>query len=222
MPAVHYPAASGEAEGLIVLLPGLGDGPGRFDREGMIDLVRQIAPTFDAVVTDAHFAYYRNQSLVERLHADVIDPIAHRYRRVWLVGISLGGVGAASYAMEHAEIVEGAILLAPYMGSDDLIAELEAAGGLHQWTPPDLNRIEDERERHFYRLWRWYKGYTHPDHSAPKLMLGFGADDRLRRANQLVAEVLPSDQVESIPGGHRWTVWIPIFETLLRRVVEDH
>ena len=220
LPVVHYSAATnGTAEGLIVLLPGFGDGPNSFDQQGIIDIVRRIAPTFDAVATDAHFAYYRNQSIVERLHNDVIEPIAHRYQRVWLVGISMGGLGAAAYAMEHPAMVEGVILLAPYMGDDELIAELEAAGGLAQWLPPDLAAVVDEEERLFYELWTWYKGYADVVYPAPKLLLGFGAEDRLRRANQLVVDVLPGDQVVSIPGGHKWTVWIPLFETLLRRAV---
>ena len=115
MPVVFHAAAAGAADGLIVLLPGFSDGPASFDNQGMIDIVRRIAPAFDAVATDAHFAYYRNQSIVERLHADVIEPITGQYRTVWLVGISMGGLGAASYAMEHPDVVAGVILLAPYM-----------------------------------------------------------------------------------------------------------
>jgi len=52
-------------------------------------------------------------------------------------------------------------------------------------------------------------------------MLGFGSDDSLSQANQLLADVLPSEQVVRVPGGHKWKVWIPIFEALLRQAVED-
>ena len=107
------------------------------------------------------------------------------------------------------------------MGDNVLIQELEDAGGLSRWTLQDLVAIEDAEERRFYKLWTWYKGYSDSVPPAPKLLLGFGADDRLRRANQLVADVLPSNQVVSIPGGHRWTVWLPLFETLLRNAVSD-
>ncbi len=220
MPFVFHAAANVDVEGLIVFLPGFGDGPRRFERIGMIDVVRRVAPTFDVIAADAHIAYYRNQSIVDRLHADVIEPVAKHYRQVWVVGISMGGAGAASYAMEHPELVDVAILLAPYMGRDAPV-DVEVAGGLRHWAPPELSDIDDVQERHFYRLWRWYHGYTTPVPPAPKLLLGFGTGDRLSDANRLVADVLPSDRVVTTPGGHKWTVWIPIFESLLQRAVDE-
>ena len=221
MPVLQYPAARGNADGLMVLLPGFGDNPDRFEQQGMIDIVRQLAPTFDIVAADAHFAYYRNLSIIDRLHADLLGPGSDRYLRVWIVGISMGGLGASSYAMEHPGVVERVILLAPYMGSKDLITEVKAAGGLARWQHPDLTTIENEDQRRFYRLWDWYKGYTRTDPTGPDIMLGFGSDDALHDANQLLADVLPKEQVVRTPGGHKWKVWVPIFETLLQRAVED-
>jgi len=221
MSFLHYTAASDRAEGLMVLLPGYGDSPARFEQQGIIDIVRQVAPTFDIIVADAHFAYYRNQSVVDRLHADLLGPSQNRYQRVWMVGISIGGAGAASYAMEHPDVVERVILLAPYMGSKELTTEVTAAGGLAQWEPPNLANIEDEEQRYNYRVWGWYKGYTQPNPTGPDLMLGFGSDDGFRHANQLLADVLPGERVVRVPGGHKWKVWTPIFATLLRRAVDE-
>lgn len=218
MPAVFHAATNVDAEGLIVLLPGFGDGPESFERRGVVDIVRRIAPSFDVIAADAHFAYYRNESVVDRLHADIIEPVADRYRAIWLMGISMGGAGAASYAMDHSDVVAGVILLAPYMGNS-APAEVAAAGGLSPWTPPDPASIENAQERHFYRLWRWYRGYAAPLPPEPKLLLGFGTDDRLSGANWLLAAVLPRDQIMTTPGGHKWTVWVPIFESLLQRAV---
>ncbi len=221
MPVVHHAAANGQADGLIVLLPGYGDSPERFEQQGMVSIIRRVAPTFDIIAADAHFAYYRNLSIVDRLHADVLGSRQNHYQRVWLVGISMGGLGAASYAMEHPDVVERVFLLAPYMGDEDLISEVEAAGGLARWEPPNLSSIEDGEQRRFYQLWSWYKGYTQPNPTRPDLMLGFGADDKLRYGNQLLADVLPNEYVVRTPGGHKWKVWIPIFEALLRQAVED-
>ena len=219
MPFLHH-AAAGKAHGLIVFLPGFGDGPEAFDGNGMLEIVHDIAPNYDVIATDAHFAYYRKQNVVQRLHVDVIAPLARRYQHIWLVGVSMGGLGASSYAMEHAAIVEGVILLAPYLGDEDLIAEVEQAGGLRQWSVPDLADLEDQAERHFYALWAWYKGYAgQSGRVVPEIFLGFGADDRLRRANQLLADVLPNNHVRSIDGGHNWTVWTPLFRTLLDRAI---
>ena len=221
MPVVHHTVANGQADGLIVLLPGYGDSPEHFEQRGMVDIIRRLAPTFDIVAADAHFGYYRNLSIVDRLHTDVLGSRQNRYQRVWLVGISMGGLGAASYAMEHPDVVERVFLLAPYMGEKDLITEVETAGGLARWEPPNISSIEDEEQRRFYQLWSWYKGYTQPNPMGPDLMLGFGSDDSLSQANQLLADVLPSEQVVRVPGGHKWKVWIPIFEVLLRQAVED-
>ena len=200
VPVLQYPAASGNADGLMVLLPGFGDNPDRFEQQGMIDTVRQLAPTFDIVAVDAHFAYYRNRSITDRLHTDLLDAGSNHYQRVWIVGISMGGLGASSYAMEHPGVVERVILLAPYMGGKDLVAEVKAAGGLSQWQPPDLADIDNQDQRHFYRLWEWYKGYARTDPAGPDLMLGFGSDDGLHDANQILADVLPKAQVVRAPA----------------------
>ncbi len=133
----------------------------------------------------------------------------------------MGGLGAASYAMEHPDVVERVFLLAPYMGDENLISEVENAGGLARWEPPNLSSIEDEEQRRFYRLWDWYKSYARPNPTGPDLMLGFGSDDKLRDGNQLLADVLPNEKVVRTPGGHKWEVWMPIFETLLQRGVHS-
>jgi pimeloyl-ACP methyl ester carboxylesterase len=220
MPAEHHSAKT-SAEGLIVFLPGFWDSPKKIEANGMIDIVRQIAPGFDVVVPNAHFAYYRKQNIVERLHTDVIQPIAHRYQQLWLVGVSMGGLGASSYAMKYPEDVDGVILLAPYMGDEELIDEIASAGGLKHWSAPDLLAIESNQQRHFYELWTWYQAIAEDPSKAPRLMLGFGEDDRLRRANRLLAAELPPEHVLSIPGGHKWKVWVPLFGSLLRRAVND-
>ena len=33
--------------------------------------------------------------------------------------------------------------------------------------------------------------------------------------------VLPNERVVTTPGGHKWSVWIPIFESLLQRAVDE-
>ena len=219
MPVVRYQAEDGQANGLIVLLPGFRDNPERFEQKGFVDIIRRIAPSFDIVAADAHFAYYRNHSIVDHLYKDVVGPELARYQRIWIVGISMGGAGAASYAMEHPQGIERVILLAPYLGDEEIGFQVKAAGGLRQWQPPELTEIEDLATRHFYKLWSWFKQYSQSASQKPVLMLGFGLDDRLSPANQLLADILPAEQVERVDGGHKWTVWRPIFEELLQRSV---
>lgn len=220
MPAVRHSATSTSADGLIVLLPGFGDEPEDYEENGFVEMVRTANPRFDVIAPDAHFGYYRAFTVVDRLHQDVIGPAMKKgYRRLWLVGISMGGLGAASYAMEHEDLVEGIILLAPYMGDSEVIEEISKAGGLKKWSPPDLESVEDPEMRHYYELWSWYQAYAvHPE-SQPKLFIGFGDEDRLRHPNKLVAEVLPDDRSLVMHGGHKWKVWRPLFERLVRRAL---
>lgn len=221
MPAVHHGATSTAADGLIVFLPGFGDGPDDYEENGFVKMVQAVSPRFDIIAADAHFGYYRAFSVVDRLHEDVIAPAAKKgYHRIWLVGISMGGLGAASYAMEHEDLIEGAILLAPYMGDSDVVEEVSEAGGLSKWSPPELDAIEDEETRHYYELWRWYKEYVEHPESQPKLFIGYGDEDRLRHPNELVASVLPKERSEVMEGGHKWRVWKPLFHKLIRRALD--
>ncbi|MGB7542969.1 MAG: alpha/beta hydrolase, partial [Burkholderiales bacterium] len=102
---------------LLVMLPGATDRPEDFVEQGFIQAVRASGASVDVAAVDAHMDYYIEHSVVERLEADVIAPArAKGYTRTWLMGISLGGMGALAYARGHAKEVEGVILLAPFLG----------------------------------------------------------------------------------------------------------
>ena len=217
MPALHFAAASQPAEGLIVLLPGYADLPERYEQQGFVDMIRAAQPGFDVIAADAHYGYYRDRTLVERLHDDLIGPVLDRYERVWFVGISMGGFGAPIYAIDHPEKIEGMILLAPFMGYAEVIGEIKDAGGLAAWTPPDLASIEDEERRKFYEVWSWFRCYTTETEHRPRLFLGYGTEDDLEVPNGILAAELPPERVMTLPGGHKWTVWQPLFAELVHR-----
>jgi pimeloyl-ACP methyl ester carboxylesterase len=222
MPAVAH-AATSSSSGLIVLLPGFGDGPEDYESNGFVEMIQQANPGYEVIAADAHFGYYRNFSVVERLHQDVIAPALSREKRsVWLVGISMGGLGAATYAMEHEDLVKGVILLAPYMGDSDVIEEVKLAGGLAKWSPPEKWReIEDAETRKYYQLWSWYQEFATSPETQPQLFIGHGLDDGLGGPNDLVARVLPDDHSETMPGGHKWKVWKQLFAKLVRRALTE-
>lgn len=219
MPIVRHPAPAGDATGLVVLLPGLGDGPSHYERYGFVDRIHELRPDFDVIAADAHFGYYRDRTFLERLHEDVIGPIAGDYEQVWLVGISMGGFGAPVYTMAHPEHVDGLILLAPFMGSYDVIDEVVAAGGLWRWQPPEPDADGDDAEQKFYELWRWYQRYATAPDDMPTLYIGRGFDDSLNWPNSLVARHLPPLQNRVIPGGHKWWTWKPLFDELAERAL---
>lgn len=218
--AVAAPAApaasSATARPLAVLLPGFGDGPEDFDEHGFVTELR--ARGFDVAATDAHFGYYRGFTVVDRLRQDVIAPARARgVTEIWLVGISMGGFGAVSYATLYPDEVTGAVLLAPYLGDGDIPDEVRAAGGLAAWQPGDLDAVDDAEERHTRKVWAFLKSYGAGQGDKPQLILGWGKDDRIGRAAALVAAVLPAEQVLVRPGGHKWVTWRPLFSDLAER-----
>ncbi len=217
MPAKFYASAEPHALGLVVFVPGMGDGPNRYEEKGFVDIVRRTHPRFDVVSADAHFGYYRDFRVLERLHIDVIEPIADRYEEIWIVGISIGGLLATTYAMEYGELTTGVIVLAPYWGGRKIAVEVRDAGGLEAWTPPDIETEPGFRRRHYYRLWSWLKRRTAPDSALPRLLIGAGDQDPKRRASELVTPYLPALDYQTAPGGHDWAAWTPLFEALLKR-----
>lgn len=208
---LEYPASS-QASGLIVFLPGLGDDPESYANRGFVDIVRNANPAFDVVSVDAHAAYYRADTVVERLRQDVIDPRLASYGAIWIVGISMGGFGASLYAEAHPQDIAGVVLLAPFMGDGEVYREVRDAGGLAAWQFPASPDPDLARE---YDLWSFYKQYVTQPTRSPLVYLGYGASDALAPRNRLLADVLPAAQRQEIPGGHDWTVWTPLFTNLI-------
>lgn len=215
MPAVHHRLcrASKPAQVLLVFLPGHSDVPQDFVEQGFIKAIKSSGLAVDAIMTDAHLGYYKSRTLVPRLRQDIILPARKRYQRIWLVGFSMGGFGAAMYAKQHPHTIEGALLVAPYLGPPDLIESITAAGGLGGWTPAPS---PDPRDLWQQELWSWLKSYSSPRRDQPKLFLGYGDRDRLAKANSLLASVLPQERVFKVSGGHQWAPWREIFRAFLK------
>ena len=213
-------ACAASADTLLVMLPGRGMLTSEFAGEGFIGEVQSRRLAVDVLRADAHIAYYDNRRIALRLREDVIAPaLARGYRHIWLVGISLGGLGALVYANEHPGDIEGVVVLAPYLGEPPVIDEIASAGGLRQWdgyeSAGDSSNGELSR-----RLWKSLKPYaTQPDPAGrPTLYLGYGLDDRLAPGHRLLAAALPGERVATTPGGHDWPEWRRLWSTLLPRL----
>ncbi len=200
------------ARTLLVLLPGRADDPEDYAEEGFIRAIEDSGLPVDAVAVDAHVGYYYSRSLLPRLLDDVVRPARRKgYRRIWIAGISMGGLGALLYAREHGDTIDGLLVMAPFLGDADVIEEIAGAGGLSAWAPVQP-LDEDDYQR---SLWSWLKRYAGADVGLPRLYIGWGVDDRLAVANDLLAEVLPKRQVFRVPGGHDWEPWRQIFRAFL-------
>lgn len=206
MPMIEYDAA-GAARALVVLLPGRLSAPGDFERHGLLAAVRRARPDADIVAVDAHLGYYRAGVIRERLWRDVLQPATLRYEEIWLVGVSLGGVGALAMTVTHGEALDGVVVLAPYLGPKALIRDIQDAGGPHGWS---ARHPDDPIEG----MWEHFRDRA-AEPAAPPIFLGFGSDDRRATDHRLFAELLVPRRVVERPGGHRWPVWVGVFESLL-------
>src|ERR1043165_3038605 len=114
---IAHPGEGVAGGDLVVFLPGRGDRAEDFEGRGLLAAAREAGLRADVLAVDAHLAYYYKRVITERLWEDVVLPARARgYRRLWLVGISLGGLGSTSLAKEHPDAVAGILAVAPYLG----------------------------------------------------------------------------------------------------------
>ncbi len=190
-------------ENLFVFLRGLGGSHRSFEAEGMVEEVRKRSIPFDMVAPNAHFGYYSQRTLVQRLEADVMRPARQKgYKNIWLVGISMGGLGSMLFIREKPEYVQGAFLISPFLGYDDMVKEIENQKGVHSWEPGEFNP-NDDWER---MLWHWIKTKVAGSVELP-VFLGFGRSDRYRRGQKLLSTVLADDRFQIIEGGHDYATF---------------
>lgn len=198
---------------MLVMLPGAKDRPQDLVDQGFIRAIRERGLPVDVVAVDLHMDYYLQPNVIERLIHDVIGPSRGKgYARIWLLGISLGGLGALNYAREHAAEIAGVILLAPFLGTRGMIAEVVGAGGLNQWQPGAIHPDDDER-----MFLAWLKTCRTDDPAWPKIYMGYGKNDRFAPASILLAERLPARQVIAVEGGHDWPTWRQLWDRFLNQ-----
>lgn len=209
MPAVVDEVA-GKADELVVLLPGRWSLPREFVDEGFLELVRQRHPRARIVAPDLHLGYYRERSAIERLHRDVVLPAREDgIDRVTLVGISMGGLGALLYDLEHPGVADRLVLLSPFAGEAEVIEEVADAGGVAKWEPGEIAADDFSR-----RLWSGLKREWSA-RERPRVELGCGRGDRLApTSRQLAADFLEPGDAVWLPGGHDWPTWRALYRGL--------
>ena len=212
--SVNFQAAeTGRQRTLVLFLPGRGSDARSFDAEGLVGALRRKVPGVDMVGAEAHLGYYLDRTLPRRLKEDVIDPAKKLgYRDIWLVGISMGGLGAILYDTAYPGEVTGICLLAPYLGEGSALEEIRRAGGLARWEP-GAAVSEQERE-----IWLRLKSYAEPGKSVGRVYLGFGTGDRFAVTNRFFGGMLPAGQVMNAAGGHDWPTWRALWDQMLERV----
>jgi pimeloyl-ACP methyl ester carboxylesterase len=197
---LHYAAVDDERQPrLLIFLRGRGGSHKDYEKHGFVADIKKRGLPYDMRAPNAHIGYYVGRSLVQRLKADVIDPArAAGYREVWLVGASMGGLGALLYAKFHPGDIDGVYLISPFLGHREVISEIIFAGGLAAWEPGAYDPEEDWQ----IMLWDWIKNRTAADWDGTPVFLGYGEADMFADAHMLLGANLPPGHVFTAPGGH--------------------
>jgi pimeloyl-ACP methyl ester carboxylesterase len=197
------------APNLIVLLPGAYMTPEDFESNGYFDAVSRRRLALDVIAVDLDLSAISGGFAISDLHRMIIElGCRHGYQKIWLGGISLGGLLALAYCADMLGDVDGLCLLAPYPGSRLTTNAIARAGGLARWqaTPDELADPE-------FRIWQWLR-------QAPvdfPVFIGYGSEDRFAGDIKLLADCFPPAASIALPGGHDWPVWKALWENFLDR-----
>lgn len=196
---------------LVIFMPGIRDYAKAFEKNGFIeDLYEGYKKvdskiSFDTIAVEAHFKYYQNRTILDRLREDIVLPAKSKgYSSIHFVGISLGGLGSLLYLQNHPDDVDTVLVLAPYLGEKEDYQYLQSAniGGNGQ-TPPE-SEID---------IWPWISTLSSEDRS--KLYMGYGKDDKFSDAHDLFSKYIPKAHSVAISGEHDWPTWKSLWQSFL-------
>jgi len=207
IPVLDYRADSSVRQrNLLVLLRGYGEDNNVFAKEGIIEEIQRRHLPFDVIAPDAHFGYYRTQTLEVRLKEDIIEPARRQgYEHIWLAGFSMGGLGCILYLRKYPNDVDGILLTSPFLGWNSILREIGNAGGVESWQ-----RTSDDKSDWQRMLWSWIK--KHDFASEPPVWLGYGDKDELISTGPMfMAARLPAGRAFTVPGEHDLATFKSIF-----------
>jgi pimeloyl-ACP methyl ester carboxylesterase len=209
---LHHQAPSTSPDRvLLIMLPGVGIEAAAFAENGMVAAVHAHGLPVDIAAVHPDLELYLDGDMPAALHRTIVEPaLAQGYTRIWLLGISLGGMGALLYASAYTRHVEGLVLLAPFLSTRGTIAELAKAGGVASWSPAHSAATESEQ-----CLLVWLQNFLLLRPARPALYLGYGREDRFAPGHRMLAEQLPEDYVITAKGGHDWDTWLALWRLVL-------
>lgn len=177
-----------------------------FVREGFIDRLRERGVDCPVTIGEVRMAYFADGTIPSRVGELVAAARANGAGRVWIAGISLGGLAALCHTARHPQGIAGLALLSPYPGTRLVLREIEAAGGLDAWAAA-AESTDLERE-----TWRWL-ATRQPGH--PPVHAWYGSGDRFAEGQRLMARALSGENVHEIAGGHDWPDWRGMWKSFL-------
>jgi len=220
-PKTAVPSARARtSDTLMVMIPGRGDDADAFEREGFVELLREAGADTDYVLVPAPRHLRRPNEFTRMLHHRVVLPArAAGYERIVLAGVSQGGFRVLSYAREHGSSIDGAVVIAPFLGPSFYIDDMHRQGGLRSWSPAAQEGWWTTgfalwpTARHIDVIWRWAQrgGVGDVD-----LRLAWGEHDLFAPAAELLASTLPESHRLATHGGHGWETWRRLWSQFLR------
>ncbi len=212
MDIIPYPAPTPQGDlPLLVMLPGLGIEPAEFAEHGFVQAALELAGPLDIIAARPALDCYLDGTVAEEIERKIVAPEQAKGRtRLWLLGISLGGMGALLHARSYPGVAEGVILIAPFLGTPGIVAEISAAGGLARWQPGNVPERDGERQ-----MLSWLKDFLAAMPPRPALYLGYGRADRFAKGHALLGERLPEGRIALGEGGHDWATWTSLWRRLL-------
>lgn len=213
-------AAKNPSHRLVVMLPGRGDDLQSMKHKDVASIIQQSWPDADVILTGLTMPFYREGRAAQRLHDEIIEPARSAgAKEIWLMGISLGGMGCVLYEHEYPGQTQGLLLLSPYLGDQAIQTKIRDAGGLQAWQPGPQQALNSKTFQH--ELWRTLKDVSENSSRAKDVWLIYGADEPFREPIELVTPWLPPDHSIMLEGNHNWDLWVPAMTRLLKQVSSD-
>jgi len=195
------------AASLIVLLPGAYMTAADFEQAGFFSAVARRRLALDIIAVDLDLESISSGTALPAVQAQIIAPARQQgYEKIWLGGISLGGLLSLCHNADHPRSIDGLCLLAPYPGSRLTINAIARSGGLQAWQATADQLADPE-----FRMWQWLQ---HPPVNFP-VFVGYGTEDRFAAGMQQIAECFPPEARRAVPGSHDWPAWKVLWEEFL-------
>jgi pimeloyl-ACP methyl ester carboxylesterase len=190
------------------MLPGAYMAAADYADNGFFAAVAARHLALDVVAIDLDLAAISAGEALPAVAKAVLVPARSRYRRVWLGGISLGGLLALGCAADALVPLDGLCLIAPYPGSRLTTNAIAEAGGLDIWEIAAAQQDDPE-----FRIWNWLR---RPPAELP-VFVGWGREDRFAQGMAAIAGRFPESARCCLPGDHDWLVWKKLWENFLDR-----
>ena len=176
----------GTNRNLVVLLPTIRGEGSHYEEQRFINVFREKGFEAHLKVLDVKPSLYLNSKIIDLLKTEVIIPAKDLgYKKIYLVGISLGGHGALQYVTKYPEDVDGVFILAPFFGGPLIANAIEKAGGLGKFE--DCPSIA---WKYACKMFLLIKNYTSQSDNRRHIVLGYGTEDKFTRQNHLLADML--------------------------------